>query len=70
MSCSNVRYRPRETTLLQAVRFAIGSFTDMKRWELFIPRIPSMKVTDLAEAIAPGLDFVESGIHPGGKWHE
>jgi UDP-N-acetylglucosamine 4,6-dehydratase/5-epimerase len=35
-----------------------------------VPRIPSMKVTDLAEAIAPGAPLVEIGIRPGEKLHE
>ena len=35
-----------------------------------MPRIPSMKVVDLAEAIAPGAELVEIGIRPGEKLHE
>jgi UDP-N-acetylglucosamine 4,6-dehydratase len=57
-------------TLPQAVQFVIDSFTDMKGGELYVPRIPSMKVTDLAEAIAPGSELMEIGIRPGEKLHE
>ena len=57
-------------TLPQAVDFVIDSFTDMKGGELYVPRIPSMTVVDLAEAIAPGTDMVEIGIRPGEKLHE
>ena len=57
-------------TLPQAVQFVIDSFTDMKGGELYVPRIPSMKVTDLAEAIAPDSELVEIGIRPGEKLHE
>ena len=57
-------------TLPQAVQFVIDSFADMKGGELYVPRIPSMKVTDLAEAIAPGSKLMEIGIRPGEKLHE
>jgi UDP-N-acetylglucosamine 4,6-dehydratase len=57
-------------TLPQAVDFVIKSFTDMTGGELYVPRIPSMRVTDLAEAVAPGSDLIEIGIRPGEKLHE
>ncbi len=57
-------------TLPQAVEFVIDSFEVMDGGELYVPRIPSMKVTDLAEAIAPGAELVEVGIRPGEKLHE
>ena len=57
-------------TLPQAVEFVMSSFNDMNGGELYVPRIPSMKVTDLAEAIAPGNELVEIGIRPGEKLHE
>lgn len=57
-------------TLPQAVDFVVGSFEDMDGGELYVPRIPSMKVTDLAEAIVPGAKLVEVGIRPGEKLHE
>ena len=57
-------------TLPQAVDFVLGAFEDMDGGELYVPRIPSMKVTDLAEAIVPGAELVEVGIRPGEKLHE
>ena len=57
-------------TLKQAVDFVIESFEIMDGGELYVPRIPSMKLTDLAEAIAPGAELVEIGIRPGEKMHE
>jgi UDP-N-acetylglucosamine 4,6-dehydratase len=57
-------------TLPQAVDFVIDSFTDMQGGELYVPRIPSMRVTDLAEAVAPGAPLEEIGIRPGEKLHE
>ena len=57
-------------TLPQAVDFVISSFADMTGGELYVPRIPSMRVVDLAEAIAPGAELVDVGIRPGEKLHE
>lgn len=57
-------------TLPQAVDFVINSFTDMSGGELYVPRIPSMRVVDLAQAIAPGSEIVDIGIRPGEKLHE
>jgi UDP-N-acetylglucosamine 4,6-dehydratase len=57
-------------TLPQAVEFVMRSFNDMNGGELYVPRIPSMKVIDLAEAVAPGAELVEIGIRPGEKLHE
>lgn len=57
-------------TLPQAVQFVINSFELMDGGELYVPRIPSMKVTDLAEAIAPNSELIEIGIRPGEKLHE
>ena len=57
-------------TLPQAVRFVINSFEVMDGGELYVPRIPSMHVTDLAKAIAPDAELVEVGIRPGEKLHE
>lgn len=57
-------------TLDQGVQFVINSFGRMIGGEIFVPKIPSMKVTDLARAVAPDcqLDFI--GIRPGEKLHE
>jgi len=57
-------------TLPQAVQFVVDSFDLMAGGELYIPRIPSMKVVDLAEAVAPGAPTHEIGIRPGEKLHE
>jgi len=57
-------------TLPQAVQFVVESFDLMNGGEVFVPRIPSMRVTDLAEAVAPGVKTYEIGIRPGEKLHE
>lgn len=57
-------------TLQQAVEFVIESFEIMYGGELFVPRIPSMKIVDLAHAIAPNCKMKEIGIRPGEKLHE
>lgn len=57
-------------TLPVAVDFVASSMEQMIGGEIFIPKIPSMKVTDLAEAIAPGIPHEIVGIRPGEKLHE
>ncbi|MCX6355542.1 MAG: UDP-N-acetylglucosamine 4,6-dehydratase (inverting) [Candidatus Aureabacteria bacterium] len=57
-------------TLEQAVEFVIHSLEEMAGGEVFVPKAPSMKMTDLAEAIAPGCTIKEIGIRPGEKIHE
>ena len=57
-------------TLPQAVKFVLDSFELMRGGELYVPRIPSMKITDLAQAIAPGAAMHNSGLRPGEKLHE
>ncbi len=57
-------------TLPQAVRFVTDSFETMQGGELYVPRIPSMKITDLAQAVAPGAEMHEIGLRPGEKLHE
>lgn len=57
-------------TLPQAVQFVVESFDLMNGGELYVPRIPSMCITDLAEAVAPGSPTHEIGIRPGEKLHE
>ena len=57
-------------TLPQAVDFVIESFRAMQGGELYVPRIPSMRIMDLVEAISPGCEVVEVGIRPGEKLHE
>jgi len=57
-------------TLDQGVRFVISAIDRMKGGEVFVPKIPSMRLTDLAETIAPGCAIHEIGIRPGEKLHE
>ena len=57
-------------TLPQAVPFVVDSFDLMVGGELYVPRIPSMKIMDLVEAVAPGSTTVPVDIRPGEKLHE
>jgi UDP-N-acetylglucosamine 4,6-dehydratase len=57
-------------TLEQAVDMVLHAFELAQGGEIFIPKIPSMKMPDLAEAIAPGMKTIETGIRPGEKLHE
>ena len=57
-------------TLEQGVRLVLFAFDHMIGGEIFVPKIPSMKLTDLAEAIAPGRETKIVGIRPGEKLHE
>ena len=57
-------------SLEQGVRFVIRCLDEMRGGEVFVPRIPSMKVIDLAKAIAPGAEISVVGIRPGEKLHE
>ena len=57
-------------TLPQAVRFVWSSFKDMSGGEIFVKKIPSMKVIDIAKAINPKADLDFIGIRPGEKLHE
>jgi len=54
----------------QAVDFVIDSLELMTGGELYVPRIPSMKIVDLAKAVAPGAKLEEIGMRPGEKLHE
>jgi len=57
-------------TLPQAVAFVNDSFDLMQGGELYVPRIPSIRITDLVEAVAPGSRTDVVGIRPGEKLHE
>ena len=57
-------------TLPQAVDLVLFGLEHMVGGEIFIPKIPSMRVTDLAEAMAPGVPTEVIGIRPGEKLHE
>jgi UDP-N-acetylglucosamine 4,6-dehydratase len=57
-------------TLQQGVDFVLRNFGRMHGGEIFVPKIPSMRIVDLAEAMAPGLPHSIVGIRPGEKVHE
>jgi len=57
-------------TLDQGVDFVLSSLALMAGSEIFVPKIPSMKVVDLASALAPELEQEIVGIRPGEKLHE
>ena len=57
-------------TLDQGVQFVLDNLERMHGGEIFVPKIPSMKVTDLATAIAPECEMEVIGIRPGEKLHE
>lgn len=56
--------------LEDGVDFVLKSFQRMQGGEIFVPKIPSMRILDLAEAIAPGVPTKIIGIRPGEKLHE
>jgi UDP-N-acetylglucosamine 4,6-dehydratase len=57
-------------TLDHGVRFVLRSIENMYGGEVFVPKIPSMRMSDLARAIAPECRIREIGIRPGEKLHE
>ena len=57
-------------TLDQGVQFVLKNFTRMHGGEIFVPKIPSMRMVDLATAMAPHLPHKIVGIRPGEKLHE
>lgn len=57
-------------TLEDAVEFVIKSVENMHGGEVFVPKMPSMKITDLAALVAPGCKIRNVGIRPGEKIHE
>ena len=57
-------------TLDQGVDFVCKSFERMKGGEIFVPKIPSVRITDLAKAMAQNLPHKILGIRPGEKLHE
>ncbi|OES46058.1 UDP-N-acetylglucosamine 4,6-dehydratase (inverting) [Domibacillus iocasae] len=57
-------------TLDQGVQFVLDNLERMHGGEIFVPKIPSMTVTDLAKAIAPECEIDVIGIRPGEKLHE
>lgn len=57
-------------TLQEGVDFVLDSFRRMFGGELFVPKIPSMRIMDLVESLKPGAGVKEIGIRPGEKLHE
>lgn len=57
-------------TLPQGVEFVLNAFRRMQGGEIFVPKIPSSRITDLAEAIMPDAAQEIIGIRPGEKLHE
>jgi UDP-N-acetylglucosamine 4,6-dehydratase len=57
-------------TLEQAADFVIDNFNRMRGGEIYVPKIPSMHIEDLAEAFAPGIKRSYIGIREGEKLHE
>jgi len=57
-------------TLQDGVDFVLKNFQRMQGGEIFVPKIPSMKMTEMAKAIAPHLEQEVIGIRPGEKLHE
>jgi UDP-N-acetylglucosamine 4,6-dehydratase len=57
-------------TLEDGVNFVLNDFERMHGGEIFIPKIPSMKMTELAKSLAPDLPHKIIGIRPGEKMHE
>jgi UDP-N-acetylglucosamine 4,6-dehydratase len=57
-------------TLQQGVDFVLKNFDRMHGGEIFVPKIPSIKIVDLARAMAPKFDIHLIGIRPGEKLHE
>lgn len=57
-------------SLQDGVDFVLKNFQRMHGGEIFVPKIPSVRITDLAKAVAPGLKTHVVGIRPGEKLHE
>src|SRR5690554_3816212 len=57
-------------TLEEGVKMVLTALEKMQGGEIFVPKIPSMKITDLAKAIVPGCEQEIVGIRPGEKLHE
>jgi UDP-N-acetylglucosamine 4,6-dehydratase len=57
-------------TLEQGVAFVLSSLALMRGGEIFVPKIPSMKIVDLATSLVPGVPHEIVGIRPGEKLHE
>jgi UDP-N-acetylglucosamine 4,6-dehydratase len=70
MPITDVRMTRFWITLPEGVDFVLSSLSLMRGGEVFVPKIPSMKMTDLVEAMSPGAGIEVVGIRPGEKLHE
>ena len=57
-------------TLPQAVDFVLSCLDTMEGGEVFVPKIPTMRVLDIAQTVAPDAELIYTGIRPGEKLHE
>lgn len=57
-------------TLQEGVDLVLDTLDEMWGGEIFVPKIPSYRITDVAEAVAPGIELRDIGIRPGEKLHE
>lgn len=57
-------------TIDEGVQFVLSSLENMQGGEIFVPKIPSFKVLDVAKVVAPGVSIKIIGIRPGEKLHE
>jgi len=57
-------------TLDEGVDFVLDTFNKMKGGEIFVPKIPSVNILDVLEAVEKGANYSEVGIRPGEKLHE
>lgn len=57
-------------TINQGVHFVLASLDEMRGGEIFVPKLPSMRLTDLVSAMAPDAKIEVTGIRPGEKLHE
>lgn len=57
-------------TIMEGVDFALKSMERMQGGEVFVPKIPSIRIVDLVESLKPGISFKIIGIRPGEKLHE
>jgi UDP-N-acetylglucosamine 4,6-dehydratase len=57
-------------TLTEGVQFVLDSLDRMHGGEIFVPKLPSLRIVDLAEAMSPGLPTRVIGVRPGEKLHE
>ncbi len=70
LSLTDLRMTRFWITLDQAIDLVFASLDDMRGGEIFVPKIPSMRLVDLARAVAPDAELKEVGIRPGEKLHE